>query len=589
MTDAFASASSTSQARSPRTIAVDNFMRKALRVGDPHDPAQVANALLLRYPDEAERARREQDGLPYSTIPGVVASAAGIGASSAELVQARDDIERDLLTLATSSELKDIRVELVGWGRAIRQLASDGLAAARLALDAVSHDRAMAARRALGDYARLARFLGALNDGTCAYFRRLAQSCDTLAALILVAIGEGLAASGITRSTSMVRVAAGELQSRRNAVIGTLRSLTGSVEAALGQEDWPRGLEAYRNLVRRLDSDGQSDLRSLLEESALAQAMDQLVDLATGASIEGLRELSTASAMLIHRFERLVYYGQVIEVPLDAPVADGPPESPPLTAFISSLQLFVDAFSRMGAGRLLYLARPPIIIYGLYGAGGPDAGAIRLVDLAARRGRVVEMIDCLACCSCEPGTVRAQIMLDYILYSLDRAIDLYAVGTDPDGRGDPERRAAATARLVDLALAERGLNNGPFLIPNQGVPNDPLRAALEELRQVLAAPFAGEARADRLILRELRIGFQAEAQIERLVRSLSPACHFAAVFNYRDGSSLIRSVLGREIVARGGVVDPPLPVQMPAPVASSLASIASERPDFWAGEAEENR
>ena len=41
-----------------------------------------------------------------------------------------------------------------------------------------------------------------------------------------------------------------------------------------------------------------------------------------------------------------------------------------------------------------------------------------------------------------------QILLDKILYDTDRAIDLYTLGSDPDGAGEPEWRAAAFAALI---------------------------------------------------------------------------------------------------------------------------------------------
>ncbi|RRI06530.1 hypothetical protein EH240_03910 [Mesorhizobium tamadayense] len=575
-----------SKFRSPATVAVDNLLRKTLRVSDPRDPDQIANALLSFYPDEADRDRRERAGLPYSSVPDYVPLAKNSGPSSVELAQAQDDLERDLQTLSTSSPLKDIRIEMIGWGRSIRQIATEGLAAARLALDSVNHDRAMSARRQLGEYSRLARYVGTLTDGSAILFRRFAQSCDVLAGLILVAIGEGLASSGITRSTSIVRSAAGELQARRNAVIMALRSLTGSVESSLGQEDWPRGIEAYRNLVRQLEEGGQADLRALLEESALSQAMDDLVDLSTGASVEGLRELSTASAMLVHRFQRLIQFGQSIHVPIKIPITFGSPESPPLVAFVSSLQLFVDAFVSQGSSRLLYVARPPIIVYGLYGAGGADTGADRLMKLTIARGLLLEQVDCFAGCGCDDDEINCQVLLDYMLFLVDRAIDLYAVGTDPDGVGEQEKRAAAVGLAVGavLALTDQA-NNPPLLECELSVK---LRETLGDISRELLGPFAGLVpppgdASQALMVRELRIFYQAESQTERLVRSLTPQCGFD-VFNYSNSNHslirwMIRWILNNTLQEPN--VDLPNPVQMPSPIASSMASMGQNRPDFW--------
>lgn len=88
-----------------------------------------------------------------------------------------------------------------------------------------------------------------------------------------------------------------------------------------------------------------------------------------------------------------------------------------------------DAFDNAGSGyRLLYVARPPIAFYGLYGVGGPDIGTRRLLDLILYRGRLAEILDCYLGCDCGTDQVRCQIMLDKILYDLDRPVDLYVMG-----------------------------------------------------------------------------------------------------------------------------------------------------------------
>ena len=308
MADAFANASPLiSRPRSAATVAVDNFLRKALRVSDPRDPSQIANALLARYPEEAERDRRERAGLPYSNMPDFLPVVPSAGAQSTEIVQSLDDLERDLQTLSTASQLKSIRVEMIGWGRAVRQIATEGLASAKLALDTVNQDRAMTARRKLTDYARLARYVGSLTEGSGLYFRRFARSCDVLAGLVLVAIGEGLAANGITRSTKMVRVAASELHSRREAVLRALNGLIGVVDIGNGL---PRGVAAYGQLLAALE--GRPELSTLLEENGLAAAMDNLVEFSTGGSVESLRELASISALPISQFQELIAIASAI-------------------------------------------------------------------------------------------------------------------------------------------------------------------------------------------------------------------------------------------------------------------------------------
>src|SRR6202023_679676 len=114
--------------------------------------------------------------------------------------------------------LKDIETELQGWGQAIRGIIADGTAAARLALDPRARDRVFAARRQLGDYARLARFVGALTPTLSPSYRSLAQSLDEGSALTMVLAGEALASAGLGSGRFLLSVPASELQARRDSV-----------------------------------------------------------------------------------------------------------------------------------------------------------------------------------------------------------------------------------------------------------------------------------------------------------------------------------------------------------------------------------
>ena len=86
------------------------------------------------------------------------------GPLSTEIRQATDDLERNLGALVSDIQLKDIAPELRGLSNSVRDAAAMGLAAARLALDPAQRDRAFAARRTLGDYARLTRLLGSVSS-----------------------------------------------------------------------------------------------------------------------------------------------------------------------------------------------------------------------------------------------------------------------------------------------------------------------------------------------------------------------------------------------------------------------------------------
>jgi hypothetical protein len=575
--------------RSPQSIAVDNLLRRELRIADPNDPAQIAQGLLSRYPDTLDQMRREREGINYGA-PETIAPrpSDSVGASATELALAQDDLERDIATLTKSSELKEIDVELKGWGRAVRQAASDGLAAASMALDIVQSDRAMAARRVLGDYARMARYVGSLSADTSPYFRRFAQSCDVMASLILVGIGDGLAANGITRGTALIRVSASELQSRRNAVMQAFRTLTSTGLTPSGQDEYPRGLEAYRILTRQLEMAGQSDLRTLLDEASLASELDQLVDLAVGATSSGLRELTSTSSIVIDRLGRLADACRPSVLTPAGAVTSGyqTPASPPLIYFASALQLLVDAFVVTQGGRLLFIARPPILAYGLYGMAGPDPATDRLIRLAIVRGKIAEQSDCFACCGCDDGSIRRQVMLDFLLYRVDRAIDLYAVGYQSDGISEPEIRAASIKYTIDRANAKLFAQSQSPARQSLKTINEPLSDDITSAGAILAELFplnaagtiAPSPEQEDQMVTELNAQYYAEKSLERLVQSLSLRCFSKNFFGSKSGDSDVCEALKTAVGALNGSLQPAGTITIPPDISSSIAQIANRFP-----------
>ncbi len=444
---------SSSQPSSSRALTsaneADNLMRRRLRISDPRDPEAVAQGLRQLFPKEGELLEREASGLPIISRPMQSSRPEASGPTSAELQQAHDDIDRDLKALIGNNQLKDIEPELQGWSQAIRSITAEGHAAARMALDPSSRDRAFASRRALGDYARLARMVGALTCDHNQAYRRLAQSLDEAGALILVALGESLARIGFGGGRFLLQAPASELQARRDAVINALRNLTGATAEAYGSQDWPYGLHGLRNALKLLDNSGHADLRALFNENSIARLMDDLLDQASAHNARGLRALGATSTVAVQRLNRLV---QVVGDNID-------PGSPPLTAFLEAIHLFTDAFQSSGSGyRLLFVARPPAVFYGLYGIGGQDAATQRLIAMVTERGRLAELLDCYLGCSCCQDPAICQILLDKLLYDTDRAIDLYLQGVHPEGDGEPEWRAAGYGLLIQTFLAE---NDGP--------------------------------------------------------------------------------------------------------------------------------
>ncbi|NMG43228.1 hypothetical protein GPA22_05715 [Aromatoleum toluvorans] len=423
-------------------LVLDNLIRRELKVGDPSDPQQVAQALLERYRGDprAQAITQESRGLPFLQAVAPVATVpAQSAACGAEWQQALDDIESDLRSLTADAILKDVKPELHGWAQAIRTALAEGYNAARFALDPRNRDKGLAMRRQLNDYARLARLVGAHTPALVANFRKFAQSLDEAANLLLVIMGEALANVGFGGGRYLPQVAYSELQTRRDAAIYALRNLVGSTQMAYGPEDWPRGLDAYRQLTELLEAQGQNDLRSLLVETELARTMDELVQRSGDSTADGLRAVGSTALLALERFRRMVKVAR----------RGISPESPALYAYLEALQLFASAFDSAGGFRLMKIARPPILFYGLYGNTGMDDADRRLIDLITRRGILAETLDCLAgsCCLTNRSCL---VLLDKVLYDLDRAIDLYALGFSDFGA--TERRASAYGFVIDAVI-----------------------------------------------------------------------------------------------------------------------------------------
>jgi hypothetical protein len=274
-------------------------------------------------------------------------------------------------------------------------------------------------------------------------YRKLAQSLDAVAAVLLVKMGEVLANGSFNGGRFIMQAPYSELQARRDAVINALRNLVGSTQQALGPNDWPRGIEAYGELYTNLENQGQSDLRALLEENELARIMDSLIQRAARGEADGMRALGSTAQLDLQRFRRLVIVAQGL---VD-------PESPPLTSFLVALKLFADAFTPSGGIRLLRVARPAILFYGLYGANGDDSQKYdqNLSSIILYRGQLANRLDCRAsCCGNDSESLGLTILLDKVLYDVDRSIDLYALGND--GFSLPERRASAYSYLIKKVI-----------------------------------------------------------------------------------------------------------------------------------------
>jgi hypothetical protein len=157
--------------------------------------------------------------------------------------------------------------------------------------------------------------------------------------------------------------------------------------------------------------------------------------------------------------------------------------------------LFIEAFQYSSSGsRLIHIALPAIISYGLYGISGSDTATGRLNDLVVARGKLAVALDCFLPCECTSNDVRCQIILDKLLYDIDRAVDALSLGSDPDGRGDAEIRAAAYGLIIETLPLDKTdvdpflraeiayLQNQLTLVPRNQVP--PLQSWVNDLMQI---------------------------------------------------------------------------------------------------------
>lgn len=423
--------------------ALDDLIRRELRVSDPSDAQQVARALRERYQADPRAQAIDQEALGLPTVQGLAPAPTRLAAPTSidvEMAQAGDDIERDLAELCQSNLLKDCAPELRGWAQAIRGLLADGAAAAPFALDTRQRDRVFGVRRQLGDYARLARMVGALNPSVNADFRSLATSLDEAAAVLLVMVGEALANVGYSSGKFLLQVSFQELQARRESVLNALRNLTGSTMQTGGAQDrFQLGVTACLALEEALDRSGHGDLRPLLIESSLARSLDLLVQRASHGSVEGLRALGATADVDIEAFRRLVDVSKQL---------GNYEEAPALIAFCETLQIFVNAFTSSGGHRLLCIARPTILLYGLYGSGA-DPGQDLLAQLIVQRGLLAREADRILNRASDQRSVKRQIVLDKVIYDIDRAIDLCAVGESWGCEADI--RASACSYVCEAA------------------------------------------------------------------------------------------------------------------------------------------
>jgi hypothetical protein len=448
-------------------LAIDNMLRNALRVSDPRDPKQIAQGLASYYQDLPQTAAISQEaaGLPFQQTRALpMAMSRQPSSSDTEFNIANGDVEKALMDLASNALTADITPEMQGWADSIRVAIAEAKVAAVGGLDPTNRDKVIAMRRQLGEYARMARFVGSMSPGMVQNFRRLGRGLDEVSAVLLVMLGESLASVGFATGYYLLQVPLPELQQRRDAVIFALRNFTGGAQESISQDLWPRGIDAYRRVYKWLESQGQGDLRSLLLENEIARTMDALITRAQNGTSDGLRALGVTAQIDIERFRRMA----IVAPGALADEHGHVDRSPPLEAYLQALDLFAETFKPAGGLRLLRIARPPILYYGLYRTSQLEHDNA-LFDLIAVRGTLAVIFDGLFPSNAARG-VQPQVLLDMLLSELDRGIDLLALGSGAGEGGPTEWRAYALWAVIEVIL---DLLTGQFLTSKPEHPSPP--------------------------------------------------------------------------------------------------------------------
>jgi hypothetical protein len=430
-------------------LAVDNMLRNQLRISNPRDPKQIAQGLAAYYQDLPQTVgiNQEAAGLPFQQTRALpMAAPRQPSSSDTEFNIANGDVEKALQDLGSNPLNADIVPEMQGWGDSIRVAIAESKIAAMGGLDPTNRDKVMAMRRQLGEYARMARFVGSMSPGMTQNFRRLGRGLDEVSAVLLVMLGESLASVGFATGYYLLQVPLPELQQRRDAVIYALRNFAGGAQQAYGPDDWPRGIDAYRRVYKWLEEQGQGDLRSLLLENEVARTMDALITRAQNGTADGLRALGVTAQLDIERFRRMA----IVAPGALADVNGHVDRSPPLEAYLQALDLFAETFKPAGGLRLLRIARPPILYYGLYRTSQLEHDNA-LFDLIATRGTLAVILDGMFPANTARG-VQPQVLLDMLLFELDRGIDLLALGSGAGEMGPTEWRAYALWAIIKAIL-----------------------------------------------------------------------------------------------------------------------------------------
>lgn len=422
----------------------DEFLRQQLGIADASDPETVVSALRKLYPNTAARLDDESRGVSirYATEP-ELPSTAPLGAVESAGLRHFQTIQQsltaDLDTVMQLGATRAYRGQLSGWRDAVIAELMEGLEATQRAVDPVARDRTFYSVRKLEDFARVARMVALLNPMVSAEFRRLASTQEQAAVVLRVLAGEALFRAGFEEGGSVFQVPFEDVRQRREALLAAVQRFTSGTSD--GSDPWADGEASYGRLLERLSELGHQDLRAIVRPTTMARLLQVLLDKFSWQQPSALRGLASSAPIELMQLRRLYDVASGLWDSSQGSEGDAEAASAPLAALVRSLDLFIKAFERPGAGaRLLSLVLPaPLASLQLVDA---EAGVGTVHTLFRERAYLQADLDAIfADPGFDPMDWALPIKAERILYDINRVIDFLLMDSGKRLAGQGEDRA----------------------------------------------------------------------------------------------------------------------------------------------------
>lgn len=457
---------------SAQALLIDDLLRRKLRIGDPRNAKEISEALRTRYSPAAARIDAETRGTVVEVDgPKERSEPTADTAGQRAYRRAVERLSEDLDTILKDPGNRDWVDQLTGWKSKLLVTVRGAASAATEVQDAAQRSRAFLSISQIADYARVARLIGLANDVVLPPYRRLARSLDSAGAALRILMGESLDASGLGEGGLILEVPVVDARERRGTVIRALRRLVGTG----GDTSDKNAPNAYDWLLRQLAA--APELRALLREQFLAEALDGLLVNVGRQDSSALRVAASTAPLTLAQLERLQGFSEF----------PGAPASEALSGFFAALGLFIGAFAAAGSGARLveFATAAPLGTEQL--ENGTEEGR-NLRELIRWRGQLAREIDTWALEEASaPDRRRLLRRFDRALRLTDRAVDLFLEGTGERGHWGPEEHRAAIYVYLAREIATAA---SPLPDPDAKQPFAQANAVADRVDKVLADQFA---------------------------------------------------------------------------------------------------